>query len=316
MAVINKKYAGKLTRVPAVDDECPECGSIYLEKDNELGEICCKDCGLVVQDKLTRKGYDWRAFDSGEEQERRQQGSPGTYTLHDKGLSTGIDLRDLSKYGKTMEKRLQILRLKKWNDRSRVQSATERNLAYALDATSRIIEHLKLPKYVKEEAALLYRRAVKQKLVRGRSIIELAAASVYYINRERQLGRSIEEVAAAAAVPKLNIARNYRFLHWELDLKSPVRNPRPFVTRYGNKLQFSGNAQKVALRVVEVAEEVKLTSGRDPSSIATAALYIASILTNFRKTQKEIAEVANVTEVTIRNRYKEMVEKLLFEVAL
>jgi transcription initiation factor TFIIB len=59
--------------------------------------------------------------------------------------------------------------------------------------------------------------------------------------------------------------------------------------------------------------ELRLTSGRGPAGIAAAATYIASLLTDERRTQGEIAKGAHVTEVTIRNRYKELTQRLNIE---
>ena len=73
---------------------------------------------------------------------------------------------------------------------------------------------------------------------------------------------------------------------------------------------MSGESQKKALEVIERASELGITGGKDPTGLAAAALYIAGILVGERRAQREIAEVAHVTEVTIRNRYKEIVRKL------
>ena len=64
------------------------------------------------------------------------------------------------------------------------------------------------------------------------------------------------------------------------------------------------------------ATNQELTSGRGPTGMAAASLYIASVLCGERKTQQEVSDVAGVTEVTIRNRYKEIAEKLNINILL
>lgn len=297
---------------------CPECGSTRLMEDFECAEIVCMTCGFVVAGKLTDQGPEWRAFTDEQRSKRARVGAPITYSIHDKGLSTMIDWRDRDVYGKKLSsgQKAEIYRLRKWQRRIRVSDATERNLAFALSEISKIAGNLSLPKNIIETASVIYRKAVKERLIRGRSIQGVTAAAIYVATRQCGLARTLEEVSQASTVNKKEVGRSYRFLVKELDYFIPPLKPSQYVTKFSNQLTMQGKVEEIAHKIIETAKILKLTSGRGPTGIAAAASYIASILTGERKTQREIAEIAQVTEVTIRNRYKELVERLHFTLSL
>jgi transcription initiation factor TFIIB len=276
------------------------------------------DCGFVVDSKIADRGPEWRAFDHEQRAKRTRVGAPLTYTIHDKGLSTMIDWHDRDIYGKRLSpgQKAQIYRLRKWQRRIRVSDATERNLAFALSEISKIANNLNLPKNILETASVIYRKAVKEHLIRGRSIQGVTAAAIYVACRQCKLARTLEEIAQASNIAKKEVGRSYRFLVKELDYFIPPVKPSQYVTKFSNQLIMQGKVEEIAHKILNTAQQLKLTSGRGPTGIAAAASYIASVLTGERKTQREIAEIAQVTEVTIRNRYKELVERLMFVMTL
>ncbi|MGQ9565582.1 MAG: transcription initiation factor IIB [Candidatus Bathyarchaeales archaeon] len=307
-----------LPPTPAKIHKCPECGSEKLIRDHEMGEIVCMECGYVIAAKLTDRGPEWRAFDDEQRAKRTRVGAPTTFSIHDKGLSTMIDWHDRDIYGKRLSpgQKAQVYRLRKWQRRIRVSDATERNLAYALSEISKISNALSLPKNIVETASVIYRKAVKERLIRGRSIQGVTAAAIYVACRQCSLPRTLEEIAQASNINKKEVGRSYRFLIKELDYFIPPLKPGHYITKFSNQLTMPGKVEEIAHKILTTAKDLKLTSGRGPTGIAAAASYIASVLTGERKTQREIAEIAQVTEVTIRNRYKELVERLCFEIKL
>jgi transcription initiation factor TFIIB len=297
---------------------CPECGSTRIMRDYECAELVCMNCGFVLAAKITDRGPEWRAFDDEQRTKRTRVGAPLTYTIHDKGLSTMIDWHDRDIYGKSLSpgQKAQVYRLRKWQRRIRVSDATERNLAFALSEITKIANNLNLPKSILETASVIYRKAVKERLIRGRSIQGVTAAAIYLACRQCGLARTLEEIAQASSVNKKEVGRSYRFLIKELNYSIPPLKPSQYITKFSNQLTMQGKVEEIAHKILAVAKELKLTSGRGPTGIAAAASYIASVLTGERKTQREIAEIAQVTEVTIRNRYKELVERLAFQMTL
>ncbi len=303
---------------PAKIQQCPECGGDRLMRDYECAEIVCMDCGFVLAAKLTDRGPEWRAFDTEQREKRTRVGAPLTFTIHDKGLSTMIDWHDRDIYGKRLSpgQKAQIYRLRKWQRRIRVSDAMERNLAFALSEMSKIANGLNLPKNILETASVIYRKAVKERLIRGRSIQGVTAAAIYVACRQCGLARTLDEIAQASNISKKEVGRSYRFLVKELDYFIPPLKPSQYITKFSNQLTMQGKVEEIAHKILITAKELKLTSGRGPTGIAAAASYIASVLTGERKTQREIAEIAQVTEVTIRNRYKELIERLLFVITI
>ena len=298
--------------------KCPECRSTSIRKDYSRAELVCNNCGLVLDEDLIDHGPEWRAFDNEQREKRARVGAPMTYTIHDKGLSTMISWKNRDAYGKSVptRNRAQFYRLRKWQRRIRISDATERNLATALSALERMASGISLPRTTRETAAMIYRKAALKKLVRGRSIECVAAAALYAACRQCHVPRTLDEISNIAHTPRREIGRNYRFISRELGLKLMPTSPQDYISRFCGMLKLSGDVQVKTLEILKEAADKELTSGRGPTGVAAAALYIASILCGERRTQRNIAEVAGVTEVTIRNRYKELAGKLDINVIL
>ena len=297
---------------------CTECGNSNLHRDYETGELVCQACGIVASSALLSTGPEWRAFDQQQRDKLPRVGAPVTWTIHDKGLSTTIGWQDRDASGRKLspEQRARLYRLRKWHRRSKVSDSTQRNLAHALSEMSKISYKINLPRNVVETSSMIYRRAIQKHLIRGRTIQSVAVASIYLACRQCGVIRTLEDVAGAANITKKEAARNYRFLLKELKPSVPQVNPQGYISKIVNKLALTGETERLAMAVLHQASEMKLTSGRGPSGIAAACIYISSQLTNERRTQGEIAKEAQVTEVTIRNRYKELVQRLDFHISL
>lgn len=290
--------------------KCPECGGINLFWNKEKGEVICKDCGLVVEDKMVDFGQEWREFDADDSRKSRRAGAPMTYTLYDQGLGTEVGRKaDLSGLGK--KERNKFFRLRKWQ--YRISTAIERNLKLALAELKRVSSYLKLPKSVEEESARIYTLAVQRGLVRGRSMESVVAGALYAACRRHEVPRTLDELSEASGIEKKEIGRTYRFVTRELGIKIMPSNPSDYIARFASALKLSPETQSNAVEILEKAQEAELTSGRGPTGIAAAALYVSALIHGEKRTQREVADVAGVTEVTIRNRYKELLEKLDLE---
>jgi len=312
------------TRTPRIQDQtesvtgCTDCGNIEVIRDPVRGEVICTNCGLVLDSHMMDHGPEWRAFTSEERDKRARTGSPIDYTRHDKGLSTTIDWRDRDANGRKLAPglRAQIYRLRKWQIRTRVHSSIDRNLARAMSELDRITSQLSVPRPVKEASAILYRRTVERRLIRGRSIEAMIAACVYAGCRLRQVPRTLDEIAHHSRINRKELGRCYRLLLRKLDMRVPISQPADFVPRFAQSLSVSSRVQRRAINILDLAKTRGITAGKDPTGLAAATLYIASIQEGERRTQREIANVARVTEVTVRNRYKEMVRVLDLQVEI
>ena len=295
----------RLTNIVANEDvnTCPVCNSTETIIDHQRAEVICARCGCVLDENLIDNGPEWRAFDHEQRNKRARTGAPSTFTISDKGLSTTIDWRNKDNNGRTIpeKNRAQMYRLRKWNKRIRVSSSSERNLAYALSELDRESSRLSIPRSVREDAAMIYRQAARNKLIRGRSIESMVAASIYTACRRCGIPRTLDEVAESSKVSKKQIGKNYRFLSRKLNIKLKPTSPSDYIPRFASQLNLSGGVESKAIEILHNAKNHGLSNGKGPTGLAATALYIASILLGERKTQRDIAEIAGVTEVTIRN---------------
>ncbi|MCY4730220.1 transcription initiation factor IIB [Natronomonas gomsonensis] len=288
---------------------CPECGG-RLESDTERGETVCSECGLVVEEDEIDRGPEWRAFDSAEKDEKSRVGAPTTKMMHDEGLSTNIGWQDKDAYGNSLSsrQRQKMQRLRTWNERFRTRDSKERNLKQALGEIDRMASALGLPENVRETASVIYRRALDDDLLPGRSIEGVATASLYAAARQAGTPRSLDEVANVSRVGKDEIARTYRYVARELGLEIEPADPKSYVPRFASDLELSDEAERRARQLLDSAQKAGIHSGKSPVGLAAAAVYAASLLTNEKVTQNEVSEVADISEVTIRNRYHELLE--------
>jgi transcription initiation factor TFIIB len=287
--------------------KCPECGGDKLSHNVDKGEVVCRNCGFVLDDKVIDFGQEWREFDSDTSEKRRRTGAPSTYTKYDRGLGTDVgqkqDIYKLAGKGKN-----KFFRLRKWQ--YRISTAIERNLKLALAELKRVASFLKLPQSVEEESARIYTLAVQRGLVRGRSMESVVAGALYAACRRHEVPRTLDELSEASGIDKKEIGRTYRFVTRELGIRILPSNPIDYIPRFASALRLSADTQSKAVEILEKAQDSELTSGRGPTGIAAASLYVAALINNEKRTQREVADIAGVTEVTIRNRYKELLKKL------
>jgi transcription initiation factor TFIIB len=297
-------------------ENCPECTSKNLVHDYDSGETICGDCGLVLYEQMLDKGPEWRAFTMQEKASRSRVGMPTSYSIHDKGLSTTISQLDRDAFGRKLPQstRLQMWRLRKWQIRSRVHSSTDRNLAQAMAELERLSSKASISHPIREKAAVIYRKALDKGLVRGRSINAIASAALYAACRKSGSPKALREIVEASLVDKKDVSRCYRLLLQELDFHMPISDPLTYVSKIAEKNRVSGRTQGTAIAILREARQKRFSAGKDPMGMAAAALYIACVQNNEKVTQKDIAEAAGVTEVTVRNRYKALKKQLNLEV--
>jgi transcription initiation factor TFIIB len=288
---------------------CPECKSVNLTYDEQRGEIICNECGLIVEEKMVDTGQDVGGqFDKTDKKGRG--GAPISMQKFDKGLTTNVgEISDIYKLegGQTRK----FLRLKKWQER--VSTSIERNLRLAMAELRRVASFLSLPSVVRDEASRVYNFVLQRGLVRGRSMESVIAACIYAACRSYNIPRTLDEIAAASDVERKEIGRTYRFIVRKLKIKVTPSSPKDYISRFSSILHLSPKTQNEALKILKRADISELTSGRGPAGIAAAALYVAALMNDEKKTQREVADVAGITEVTIRNRYKELIERLGLE---
>ncbi len=291
--------------------KCPECGGYNFVEDASRGEVVCGKCGLVLEKDIIDTSQEWRAFDSEQMSRRARAGAPLTFTKHDKGLTTEIGKGLGELYKVPTKKRAQYYRLTKWH--KRLIKSKDRNLSFALSELQRIVSYLNLSHSIHERIARYYEQVVNKGLVRGRSIESVIAALVYAVSREFGSPRTLDEIAESSGEDKREIGRTYRYISRELNIRILPADPVSYVPRFCSMLGLSDRVQAKAIEILKKAKKFDITSGKGPTGVAAAAIYIACVLLGEKRTQREVADTTNITEVTIRNRYQELVKKLGIE---
>lgn len=284
--------------------------------DPDTGELIRKDTGEVISDNALSQEKEWRSFDIEEEKNRARVGVPTSLAFHDMGLSTtiGKELTDASGNLIDAATRLRMGRLRMWNSRSQSHSPTERNLQRAFTMLSRLKDRLGLPNHVTEKAAYTYRKAQERGLIRGDTIGSVLAASIYVAARQSGVLRTLDDISESSNVKPKQAARSYRRIISELDIKVPLIDHAKYIVKVANNLNFDEKIKRKALELMEQAQKKNILVGKDPISMAASILYLVNLAEgqqNSPRTQAEIAKAAGVTEVTLRNRSKELRKNLM-----
>ena len=291
---------------------CSICGGTEFYEDSSRGENICTSCGCVMETRIVDSGPDWRSFTAEERNARARTGSPMTLTMADKGLATTIGWSDRDANGRAIaaSNRAAIYRMRKWQIRTLVHSSQHRNLSIAMSEMDRLSSQLGVPRETKETAALIYRKALTKRLVRGRSIEGMVAASLYLSCRIHKIPRQLDEIVTEARVNRKELGQCVRLVLRNVPIKVPIPSANDLMPRISADLSLDGKTLQTAMNIINQAREKGITAGKDPGGLAAAALYIAGIIEDDRRTQREIAEASNVTEVTVRNRYKDLASNL------
>ncbi len=274
--------------------------------DSSRGEFFCSSCGLVVKEKIVETGPEWRSFSNEEKDQQSRTGLPTSVAVHDMGLATMIGGVNKDASGKSLSGSMKstVERLRTWDRRSQVHESADRNLRQAFSELRRFSDKLSVSEAVTEKAAYIYRKALERNLVRGRSITAIIAASLYAACRDGEIPRTLKDLASVSNVKKKDIARSYRLLLKEMDIKMPVVDPAKCISKIASRAGIREKTQRRALEILMKAEQMRISAGKAPMGLAASALYVACLLESENKTQRDVAEASGVTEVTIRNRSK------------
>jgi transcription initiation factor TFIIB len=299
---------------PAACSACKSNSQIIT--DAESGEIVCGKCGQVISDKIQEVQPEWRNFalsSDGSSNDRSRIGMSTSLARHDMGLSTVIGRTDRDASGQKLDAAMRstMERLRTWDTRTKVHTPTDRSLKQAFSQLDVLKDKLGLPDAVVEKAAYIYRKAQERHLVRGRTVSGILAAAVYIACREMGISRTLKDMSAHSDVKLKEVARSYRLLYLELDLKIPVVNPTKYIARVANRASLSEKTKRQAAEIMNNVTKREISTGKDPMGLAAAVLYLASLNTGENITQANIADAAGVTEVTIRNRVKDLKRQVL-----
>ncbi len=294
---------------------CPECGSTDLVRDYARGELLCNNCGLVLSENIVDQGPEWRDFEESSKGSGSRVGAPTNYMIFDKGLSTEIPMTGRDAQGKalTADARVKFYRMRMLHNQVRQSRKGERSLAEGLRQVERFASRMGLPPSLKEQAAVIYRRAAQAGIVRGRSIATIAAACIYVTCRVNGFPRTLREIAQVLRLDKKKLSRTYSVLARQLRLRVPSSTPEEYLPRIADALNLRGETRAEVARMLRELSKSSTFSSMLPTGTVAAAVYVACVMGNERRSQDQIAKAAGVSEVTLRNRARQIAKALGIE---
>jgi len=283
--------------------------------DPESGELICSNCGMIISDKIQYiNGPDRHSFSPEQMSHNRSRtGFHASLDIHDRGLYTIIGRANKDAAGHKLDAitSSNMARLRMWNTRTQHHSSTDRNLVLAFNDLVILKDKLGLSNTAVEKTDYIYRKALARGLVRGRSIAALLTASIYLACREMGIPWTIKDIAEASNIKQKHLAKVYRILVSEFGYKVPLSDPMKCIAKVANKANLTENTKRQAIRIMnQVREKQILSAGKDPMGLAATVLYVSCLKNGEDKTQNQMAQAAGVTEVTIRNRLKDIRDKL------
>ncbi|MDT7864653.1 MAG: TFIIB-type zinc ribbon-containing protein [Thermoproteota archaeon] len=287
------------------DLRCNICKNSEVIIDTLTGSYVCKNCGTVIEKKSIDFGREWRIFFEDKNQKART-GAPITFALHDKGVGSEIAENSFN----TLQKRTKIL------------TSEERRLYTSFEILDRISSQYNIPKEVIETCAILYRKVTKNSLIKGKSIKGTLGVTLYFAYKIHDFPITIKEITDMLKIDKKEISKCYslvlEIIKNEKDLISKIKlnNPKIYIEKIAKALNLDYKIETLAIKILDAAMKTGIASGKSPKSLASAAVYLACIMTNNKKTQKEIANYTQISEVTLRNRCKELIKRLDVEIIL
>ena len=224
----------------------------------------------------------------------------------------GTESRDSHGISLSPYMRMRMKKMKKLQNRIRTNSSHERSLSNVLFKINEIATTLNLPKNVLETAAHTYRILAKKKVAKCRSIMGMAGASIYLACRKCGISRSLKEVSKAIGANKRTIAKYYRLVLKENEKEYvPPLSIEKYISKLVNILKVDPKVERIALLLTSKIAKSKIFDGKAPAGLAASFVYISSVICGIQLPQREIAEIAEVTEVTIRNRSREIINNFI-----
>src|ERR671918_133723 len=314
-----RKYSNsqlQTSNMPISNPVCSICGYNQTITDTESGEIICSKCGQVISDKIEEIRPEWRNFASSDgSNDKSRIGMSTSLARHDMGLSTIIGKTDRDASGQKIDAamRTTMERLRTWDFRTQAYTPTDRSLRQAFFQLDVLKDKLRLSDTIIEKTAYIYRKAQERGLVRGRTISGILAAAIYIACRELGTPRTLKDIAADSNVKLNEVARSYRLLYFELDLKIPIVDPLKCIAKVANKANLSEKTKRQAAEIMNNVTKREISAGKDPMGLAASVLYLSSFDTGENIRQNNIASAAGVTEITLRNRVRDLKGQKVFK---
>lgn len=285
---------------------CPICGENIIIKDESRGQVICNTCGTVLQQNCIDTGPERCSFTEEEYKKLTRVGPRIDLTFFDKGLTTNIGKEDRDAFGVKLspEKRAEIHRLRKWQERTKSAKTLDRNLRNAMIELNSINSQLKLTEGVKKSVAYYYRKIARKGLTRGRSIRDIIFATIYIVLKENEKIIEFKRIKELSKVSIKLILRYCNLIQKELELTLPPTKPQKLIPLFCSELSLSTKTESLAIKLLDNLQKKINLSGKSHSGLVSAAIYFACLINKESRSQKKIATVIGTTEVTLRKHFR------------
>lgn len=289
-------------------DKCPSCGGplpIYARRQSD-GRLVCTSCGFVLEESPIDSGPEWRSFTEEDRARRSRVGAPLTARVHDKGLTTYI-----------YAPRSDIRARKLVAIQASLRSHGHKKLIKVLQETNRVAARLQLPSRVAETMARIIRQLQSLGILKKNNINEYLAAAAVVAARIERHPLTMRDVAETLGLSEQDVWRAYRRIVTRLKVRVAIPpKPQMYVSKIASKLGLNGEVEALATRFTIMLARTGLAQGKPPEALAAAAVYVSSILLDQKRNQLTVAKAIGVTDATIRNRYRDIVDNFYIEVRL
>jgi transcription initiation factor TFIIB len=310
--ILVTKSNDNMDKINRSSEVCPSCKrDNTIITDHKTGEIICSKCGMVLSDKLSNMRSDGRPIVMDETEGKASTGLP-SLAIHDMGLSTVIGKENTDAHRNKIEPSMlsTMHRLRTWDFRTQVHDSSDKSLRFAFSELDSLKDKLGLSDAIIERTAYIYRKAQERGMLRGRSILGVLAAAIHIACRQLNVPRTLDDIATSSNVKRKSIAKSHRDLIFQLHLNLPTIDTTKCIVGVANKANISEKTKHQAINLMTDAVKNGIAAGKDPMGLAATVLYASCMKTGERKTQFELAKAAQITDATIRNRFKDLKSQL------
>lgn len=276
-------------------DYCPDCQSDQIWHDQQRGEKKCVFCGLVISNNCLDETSQGRSiYDKEQESKRSRVGIPINIMTPDINFNVFVNPKEI--------KDPDLARAIRWNN----TNVSRRSLYNARGELKKIASKFDLTTPILDSSMGLMRRAINSHMLKGRSVEGVAYACLYYSIRIFKHSLSFDKLIQDTQINPKKIKKYYKSLIIDFNLKSPPTDPYIYIARFISELKEDYNFEKRVTMFVQSLEQVSNIAGKDPKGVCCASIYIIGKSLGQHIRQKRLAELADVTEATIRARLKEI----------
>ncbi|KAM0688444.1 transcription initiation factor IIB [Conglomerata obtusa] len=280
-----------MVKITKIELSCPDCINSSIIEDTKQGYNVCSSCGLTVGGRIIDEASEWRTFTDSNSADPSRVGGPSNPLLDVEQLDTMIS----GTHGLARTQLKSTMR------------GPERALLNGFSLIQTYCDRANIPQTISDQSKVFFKNVVEKKISKGKNVESVVAACIHLACKSMKCPRTFKEISIICNVPKEEIGKSYKVIEKHFD-KMKIIGTDEIVARFCSNLSLGIEVQKMAVKVSKKAMECGCGAGKSPVSVAAAIIYMMTYLySRDKKVQKDIHCVTKVSEVTIKNTYKELI---------